>query len=168
MKTHLLIAITLLISNVLTAQIRAKTIVKDFKKLEGSWQGSLTYLDYSSAKPYTMDANVEVAQLKQSNQFAFANIYPKEASANNTDTVTVADDGKLINKAVVKSRNKYANGNTEIITEEPGTDGNDDKAAILKHTYTFSKTSFSIRTDVQFVGTNEWIKRHEYSYMRKE
>jgi hypothetical protein len=47
-----------------------------------------------------------------------------------------------------------------------GKDGNDDKEANFKHTYTFGATTFKIRKDVQFIGEKVWINRHEYSYKR--
>jgi hypothetical protein len=144
-----------------------KTSVKDFDKLIGSWEGSLTYLDYSSGKPYTMSADIEIKRIAKTNQYSFANIYPKEKSANSIDTITISKDGKYIDKELIKSRHKLSNGDIEIITEEPGKDGNDHKPATIRQTYTFGKTSYKNKKDVQFVGVTEWINRHEYSYKRK-
>ncbi|MEO5942700.1 MAG: hypothetical protein ABIP30_15405 [Ferruginibacter sp.] len=56
-KTYLALIITFLIIINCNAQ---KTSVRDFDKLVGSWEGSLTYLDYSSGKPYTMSADIEI------------------------------------------------------------------------------------------------------------
>ena len=42
------------------AQKSSKVTVADLKPLTGKWQGSLTYLDYSSGKPFTMPANVDI------------------------------------------------------------------------------------------------------------
>lgn len=148
------------------AQFKPKAILKDFQKAEGRYQGTLTYLDYSSGKPYTMPANIEITQIKKTNQFIFSNAYPKEKSANSLDTMTISNDGKYIDEELIISRKKLANGNTEIITKEKGIDGNDDKPAIIRHTYNFSKSTFSITKDIQFVGENAWIKRNEYLYTR--
>jgi hypothetical protein len=34
--------------------------VKDLSNSAGRWEGKLTYLDYSSGKPYTMLANINI------------------------------------------------------------------------------------------------------------
>lgn len=166
-KLYLIATLTFLISTICIAQSNFKTIPKDFKNLAGSWQGSLTYLDYSSGKPYTMPANIDVKRINKTNNIAFSNIYPNEPSANSIDTIAITRDGKYINKESVKSKRKLADGNIEIITEESGTDGNDNKPAILRHTYTLGTTTYKKRKDVQFIGETRWINRNEYSYTRK-
>lgn len=158
--------IALSIGTLANAQTNYKTVAKDFQSLSGSWTGSLTYLDYSSGKPYTMPADLVVTRIGNTNQFAVANLYPNEKSANSTDTLVISKDGKSIDGAPIKSRKKLPNGDLEIITEETGTDGNDNKPATFRQTYTFGKTTFKKRKDVQFEGESEWIKRHEYSYSR--
>ena len=35
--------------------------VKDLSNSVGSWEGKLTYLDYSTGKPYTMSANIKIS-----------------------------------------------------------------------------------------------------------
>ena len=167
LKLNLTFIITFLIMTNCNGQINPKTPVKDFDKLVGSWQGSLTYLDYSSGKPYTMSADLVVARIEKTNQFSFSNIYPKETSANSVDTITISKDGKYIDKELVNSRKNLPDGDIEIITEESGKDGNDHKPATIRHTYTFGKTSYKNKKDVQFPGGTEWINRHEYSYKRE-
>ena len=132
----------------------------DFNLLLGRWKGSLTYLDYTSGKPYTMPADIEVRQL---------DVYQRqnETSANSIDTISVSADGKYIDKALIKSRRKLKNGNVEIVAEEQGKDGNDNKNATFRHTYLISKTHYSKKKEVQFEGETNWIKRHEYSYTKK-
>ena len=166
-KLYLTLIITSLIITNSNAQNNQKTSVKDFDLLVGSWQGTLTYLDYSSGKPYKMSADIDIKRIEKTNKFIFSNIYPKEKSANSVDTVTISKDGKYIDKKLVKSRHKLPNGDIEIITEESGKDGNDNKQATIRNTYTFGKTNFTNRKDVQFEGETDWINRHEYSYNRK-
>ena len=128
-KLYISICITLLISTVCNAQNSFTTIQKDFEKLSGKWQGSLTYLDYSSGKPYTMPADIEIKRIKKTYSFIFSNTYPNEASANSIDTISISTDGKYINKELVKLKRKLPNGDIEIVTEELGNDGNDNKPA---------------------------------------
>ena len=151
----------------INGQINHQSPVNDFDMLEGKWQGSLTYLDYSSGKPYTMAADIDIKRIGKTNIFIFTNNYPNEKNANSIDTVVISKDGKFIGKELVKSRNILPNGFIEIVAEESGLDGNDNKRAIIRHTYTFGEKNFTNRKDVQFVGGTEWINRHEYSYNRK-
>jgi hypothetical protein len=148
------------------AQQHARITKKDFKDLQGQWQGSLTYLDYSTHTPYTMPANLDIKQIGISNHFLFINSYPNEPKANATDTIKLSEDFQKINEETVTSRNKLMDGNLVIITEVKGTDGNDHQPAVLKNTYIIGKNIFVKRKDVQFIGQSEWIKRHEYSYKR--
>ncbi|MBN8684338.1 MAG: hypothetical protein J0L99_16945 [Chitinophagales bacterium] len=170
--THLRTGITLLLlllgSSLLLAQKTPKVAAKDFNALIGSWQGSLTYLDYSSGKPYTMPANVAVKRIGKTNSFIFSNSYPDEMSANSADTLHLSADGQFIGTARVKSRTKLANGTLEIVTEEAGLDGNDDQPATLRLIYSISPSTFVMRKEVQFTGTTNWIKRHEYVYKKNE
>ena len=161
--TFLVLVLTSYHSN---AQSAGKHIGKDLKKIEGQWKGSLTYLDYTSGKPYAMDADLAVSALTEPYHFAFANIYPGEPNANSTDTIVVTADGNYIGSQLVRSRKELPDGSIEIITEESGKDGNDNKPANFRHTYTLGKSTFSMKKEVRFVGEEEWIKRHEYVYRR--
>jgi hypothetical protein len=72
----------------------------------------------------------------------------------------------MLDKAKVVARKIQVDGTLQIVIEENGFDGNDRKAAILRHTYTIGKKVFSIQKDVQFVGTTEWLKRNVYAFSR--
>lgn len=165
--TKYLFCFFILTVTVCAAQTRYKSLIKDFQQISGRWHGSLTYLDYSSGKPYTMPADIEIKRLDNTNKFLFSNIYPDEMSANSTDTISISKDGKRIDEALIKSRRKLPNGDVEIVTEETGEDGNDNKVATFRHTYTLGKASFRKRKDVRFVGEQAWINRHEYAYTSK-
>jgi hypothetical protein len=140
---------------------------KDFQVIIGSWQGSLTYLDYTTNKPFTMPANIDIKQKGRSNTFYFTNSFPNEPNANWTDTIILSTDGTMINKETVKAKQVLANGNLEIVIEQMGVDGNEQKPALLKYTYTMGRDVFIKRKDVLFTGTTEWVKRHEYNYAKK-
>jgi hypothetical protein len=38
--------------------------VKDLSRSVGSWEGKLTYMDYSTGKPFTMLANIKIGLTK--------------------------------------------------------------------------------------------------------
>lgn len=144
-----------------------KVTPSDFKKSIGQWKGTLTYLDYTSGKPFSMPATLRIMQIGKSNSFVFANGYPDEPQANHSDTLIISVDGKTIDGETVVQKEKKS-GNIIITTQKTGKDGNDQKEAIFRFTYTIGKTIFSIRKDVQFTGTTEWINRHVYNYTKPE
>src|SRR5690242_2619625 len=115
---------------------QAPTITaSDIHLLEGKWKGSLTYLDYSTQQPYTMPADVMIVYLPKSRALLFSNTYPNEPKANNTDTVIISENGQLVDNEAVQHKTTLADGTIEITTAYTGTDGNDNKAALIRHTY---------------------------------
>jgi hypothetical protein len=86
--------------------------------------------------------------------------YPKEPKANSVDTIYLKDH--YFGKEKVIQFSKKSSGDFIMITANEGKDGNDNKKAVLRHTYTLEGNSFSIKKDVQFKGTSKWIQRHEY------
>ena len=162
---HLLFIFVITI-NCLNAQQTKVFTTGDASLLCGSWKGSLTYLDYTSGKPYTMPANTVITLLPNTNHLLVQMIYPDEPKANSKDTLLVNATRTTIDGAAVVARKLLSNGAVEIITERKGIDGNDNKKAIIRKTYTISKTQFINRKDVQFEGTSIWINRHEYRYNR--
>ncbi len=138
----------------------------DLSMLAGSWKGSLTYLDYSSGKPYTMPANANISTLPNSNNLLMEMIYPNEPKANGKDTLLVNAGFTSFEGYTIVSRKSLSDGSVEIITKHNGQDGNDNKNAIIRKTYTIGKNIFSNRKDIQFEGATDWIKRSEYSYTK--
>lgn len=150
----------------LMAQSTITLTSKDLKPLIGAWQGSLTYLDYTTGEPYTMPADIDIKRIGKTHQYTFFNKYPDEPKANSTDKVSLSADGTEFNKEKLTSKRRLPNKGIEFTTEVLGQDGNDNKPALFRHTYTITKTTYTCRKEVQFVGTTAWIKRHEYSYKR--
>ena len=48
------------------------------------------------------------------------------------------------------------------MTEIEGEDGNENKKAILRHTYQLISNTYSIKKEVKFEGSDIWVKRNEY------
>ena len=139
----------------------------DILLLTGKWKGSLTYLDYTSKKSFTMPAAVTIGHLPKTNALVFSNNYPNEPKANDIDTVTVSKNGRMVDQEKVRKRTVLPNGNIEIVTEYTGTDGNDNQPSLIRHTYTLGKRVFKKSKEVQFKGQSIWIQRHEYSYTKE-
>ena len=136
----------------------------DFKTAIGCWEGTLTYLDYKTNKPFSMNADLHVRQIGKTNSFAFSNLYPKEPHANSIDTVSISADGKLVNKELISSKRTLSDGSIEIVTQLDGEDGNDNQKAKFRFTYLIGPRMYEHKKEVQFVGTPIWILRHEYKY----
>ena len=145
----------------LSLSVKAQTLqVKDLSSSIGNWEGTLTYIDYSSGKPYTMLANIKIELTADNKGFVFGYEYPREPQANSKDTTYII--GNYFGKDKIVEFKKDTNGGFKMITEINGNDGNDNKRAVLKHTYLLKSNTFSIIKEVKFEGTNKWIKRNEY------
>lgn len=140
--------------------------IKDLAASTGSWQGKLTYLDYSSGKPYTMPANIKISLTENKLGYIMGYEYPNEPHANSKDTTYIKD--KLFGEDKIVEFTKDAAGGFTLVTEKEGEDGNDHKKAILRHTYTLKTNTFSAVKDVKFDGTDKWIKRNEYLFEKVE
>ena len=60
MKNYWMLSMALMFTLTGLSQTTTRCSSNDLKQLTGFWKGTLTYLDYSSGKPYTMPANLEV------------------------------------------------------------------------------------------------------------
>jgi len=140
--------------------------VKDFKPAYGKWTGTITYLDYTSGKPFTMPANVTISKNKKdAKQLIFAFEYPNEPKANGNDTLTLNSDGTMIDDTKVVSKSEQ-DGVLQIIAEKNGIDGNDNKKALLRYIYSIGKKSFIKRKEVKFDGEDKFIMRNEFKMSR--
>ncbi len=152
-------------TNYAMAQIALKS--SDLSLLVGNWQGKLVYVDYGSNKVVTIPANVTIAQISETNNFTFLNSFPDEKNVVWTDTMALAADGRSINNETIVALKRNKKRQLCFVTEQMGKDGNENKPAKIRLTYTFSKNSYSLQKEVLFLGTNKWIKRHEYTYIRE-
>ena len=137
---------------------------EDIEIILGDWTGSLTYIDYSSNKPYTMPADVSVKQDKNKNKLTLNFKYPNEPNANSKGQISISKKGDKINKEIVVSKQELSNEQLEIITEYNGKDNK--KKALIRNKYILGSNQFVIRKEVRFENSNEWIMRNEYSFER--
>jgi hypothetical protein len=140
--------------------------MKDLSGSIGSWEGKLTYLDYSSGKPYTMSANLKISLTEDKSGYVMAYEYPNEPQANSKDTTQI--NGEFFGKERIVEFQKASEGGFKLVTELEGEDGNDSKKATLRHTYQLKSTTYSITKEVKFEGTAVWVKRNEYLVNRVE
>lgn len=136
----------------------------DLKTLLGEWAGTLTYTDYSTNKPFTMPANLIVSQGKSNNQLILNINYPNEPNANSKDKIRISKDGTQLNKLDVKSKQVLPNGQVQITTQYSGKDNG--KQALIKNINSIGASEFSIRKEVKFENSDDWVMRNEYKYVR--
>lgn len=139
--------------------------ISDLAASVGNWEGNLTYLDYSSGNPYTMQANIKISFTADKKGYIMGYEYPKEPHANSKDTTFA--NGNFFGKEKIVEFKKDNDGGYRLVTEIDGQDGNEHKKAVLKHIYVLQLNSYSIKKEVKFDGTDKWIKRHEYVFVRK-
>jgi hypothetical protein len=97
--------------------------IKDLSASVGHWEGKLTYLDYSSGKPYTMLANIKISLTEDQKGYIMGYEYPKEPHANAKDTTYLVE--KRFGKDKIVEFKKDADGGFKLVTEIEGEDGND-------------------------------------------
>jgi hypothetical protein len=49
-----------------------------------------------------------------------------------------------------------------------GVNGNDNKPAVLRNTYSIGANDFVIKKDVRFTDQQEWINRNELKFVRED
>jgi hypothetical protein len=149
---------------VLDSQTQQTITTEDLNTVKGKWTGILTYMDYRSGKPFSMPANVEIEQGKNENQLLMHINYPKESNANSKERISISKNGTEINRHEIISRKKLSDGQIEIITTYFGKDNN--SKAQIKNIYILSENLFVIRKEVKFEGSEDWLVRNEYKYVR--
>ncbi len=149
------------------AQKNATVSAKAFQNLIGCWQGTLNYSGTIIRKPFTTPAELIVKQIGTSNQFVFLHIYAKDSNQKVADTLIISNDGKKINNATITSKQCTPEGNVEIITEFSGFDHDNNKAAVIKQTYTIGKQLYIYKKEVQLEGQTDWLDRQDFEYKRK-
>jgi lipopolysaccharide export LptBFGC system permease protein LptF len=145
---------------------RPKIKSGDFKRLtNGQWKGKLTYQDYRSNKKVSILSNLTVTESSEDkSSWIFEYEYPDEPKANEKSIVKISKDGKTFDDETVIERTKLPNGTLKIVTTKNGTDN--DKPAVFRYIYLINKTTFSIKKEVKYEGTDEFFERNEYSWNR--
>jgi len=166
-KIFFTITVVMLTSCSVIAQKSVAISPAAFKNLTGCWQGTLNYSGTMIRKPYTTTAELLIKQIGKSSKFEFLHAYTKDPSDNVADTITISKDGKKLNHETIKSKQYTPEGNLEIITEVSGFDHDNNKAAIVRQTYTIGKQLYTYKKEVQPEGQTDWLERHKFSYVRK-
>lgn len=154
------------VAGFLAMQSDSSLSVDELSHFIGCWAGSLTYLDYTSGKPYSMPANLRVTKGKISNSFIYSTDYPNEPKANSVDTVVISDSGKVFRGEPIKTKRIFSGDSLVVTTEIEGVDGNEHKKALIRHVYTFAKKTFAVKKEVKSSGEEKWVRRNEYAFRK--
>ena len=149
-------------NEVSTARIEAA----DIETLTGTpWVGTLTYLDYTSHQPTTIDSSLIVRRTQDApKSWEFGVGYSKEPHADSKDVVTLSGGGSMLGDEAVVSREVLPGGGVRIVTEMDGEDDNRHSRFRFEHTIT--PHEYSRRKLVRFDGEKEYFERHVYRWAR--
>lgn len=141
-----------------------KVAEEDVQALTGAqWKGALTYLDYGTKKRVSIPSNLNVTR-GEGTSWTFEYLYPDEPKANSKSTIALEDSGRMFDGEKVIERTSAGPGSVKIVTEQSGPD--DDKPALFRFTYLIGAKSFSIKKEVRYEGTSEFIERNRYEWTR--
>ncbi|MDZ4796233.1 MAG: DoxX family protein [Bacteroidota bacterium] len=139
--------------------------IADFKPLNGRWNGTLTYLDYSGNTTETIKASIEVA-IKNEKVFELGILYSDEPSHNGKEEYRINEDGTRINNRTVIERAVQPDGSLKIVLEEKGTDGNETRPATFHHELMIGYNKFTLTKLVKFDGEANFLQRNQYLLSR--
>ena len=145
------------------ALVQAQVTEKDVDVILGEkWTGNLVYLDYSTNKEVMIPVEIKVEKVKKG-KYSLDYNYPNEPKANSTGKIAIDFEKQTLNKEVM-SEFESRDGLFFITTTSTGKDNG--KAATFIKRYILGETSFSIRKDVQYEGSEEVFMRNEYRMNR--
>ncbi len=167
MNKNLLIIIFLVISAFSFTSDEPVITSDDLNILTGKkWSGKLTYLDYKSNKEVSIPAELTVEKTDDQDVFIFINEYPEEPKANASETIRIDDNGKTFSNETVTEKISDESGYLKLVTEREGMD--DEKPALIRHTYFISIKKFVIKKEVKFSDGVNFITRHSYEFERTD
>jgi uncharacterized membrane protein YphA (DoxX/SURF4 family) len=159
------IASALLFVAVNTQAQSAVVNISDFKLLQGNWEGTLTYEDYSSHTSEKIKATGEI-KIENENSFLLSIGYPDEPKMNSKNKYVIDKSGMTINDKKVIERTLQPGGLLRIVTEERGEDGNDHRPATFHQVWMISSKKFTLTKLVKFDTDKEFFQRNQYVFTR--
>ena len=147
----------------------AAVTAADIDLLTGApWNGTLSYLDYTSRKQTTIKSSLVVARLPSRPDSAFAWDmrvgYADEPQANSGETAVLSRGGHVFRDGEVLERTVLPDGSVRVITERDGEDDNRD--ARFRFVYLLGREQCSIQKLVRFTPQEAFFERHIYRWSR--
>jgi hypothetical protein len=138
---------------------------EDLKGMEGSWSGTLTYVDYSSNKPTKIRSDLKVTRTPKTGEWIFEYLYPLEPKANSRTAISLSSDGRYFDEEEVIDRKTQPDGSISLITTKRGKDNG--RNATFRRIFSVAPDSLSIRKEVNIDGTDTYFERNTYWWTRQ-
>lgn len=138
----------------------------DLDLLQGAWDGSLTYKDYSSGRTTNIRVKAEgalIVALPRELKLRFA--YPDEPGHEHEDDYTISDGGRTVGGAAVVERS-MSDGTLRLVLEDRGKDGKDERPATLHHVVLLGRSSLVLTKLVRYDGDATFFERNSYHLAR--
>ena len=144
----------------------------DLAFLTGRWAGTLQYLDYADNRTrQTLQASLDCTRSDTAIRYQFSYVEPNgERVAGDTVRVTLEDHGtrlrlneeqwRVLGSAIDRRQRTY-----EVVLARHGIDA--ERPAEFRRTWRFDGETLVIRTEVEPVGSEEWIVRNEHVLKRR-
>jgi hypothetical protein len=147
----------------------AAVTAADIDLLTGApWNGTLTYLDYTSREHTTIKSSLSVTRLPARPDSAIAWDmrlgYADEPQANSGETAVLTRDGRVFRDGAVLERTVLPDGSVRIVTERDGED--DHRNARFRFVYLLGREQSSIQKLVRFTPQDAFFERHIYRWSR--
>lgn len=131
----------------------------ELKPWLGTWKGKMDYLDVTTGMDESKKATIKVGPIVGGNKIALQYIYPDDTTANFTDTLRVAPDGKSVSYLILADKKKTST-DFQFMLEGEGEDAG--QKAGIRLTYNFSKKNFSLKKEIKYRGQSDYFIRSEY------
>ena len=138
----------------------------DLEKINGDWQGALTYTDYGDDKTqYELKTSMTAEWKNGKGKMKFYYTEPNGKIVTSSEKMKLLSesefqfDGKWLIKSFEQKENSW-----ELILEAQGKDNN--RLATIRQLITVSSSNFTIRKMVQYEGTNTFFQRSKQAFSK--
>lgn len=155
-----ILPILLVISLIFTLKAQEPLKITHFEILNNTeWKGQLTYKDYQSGLPTSIDATM---QITIKNDRLITNMqYTYEPNKNNSSSVKIKNNGTYFGNEKLLS-NILKNGIRTFVTTYSGKDNG--KKANMYVTHQFTESSYTVTKEVQYLDSDERFVRNTYEF----
>ena len=137
----------------------------ELNHLKGTWNGMLTYKDYTSGYSGNVETIIYCTRKddeQNSRVWLLKYEYPKEPGANAEGQYELSKDGSMINGEKIVEKEQLKDGSLKIAFERRGEDGNDHKPCTIRTVIELHPAKLTIIKLVKFDGDNEFFQRNQY------
>jgi hypothetical protein len=129
-----------------------------------AWKGELMYKDPDSGEEILVPVEM-TATTSNNRTFVFSYHFPDNPKVDNMVRFKVNGKYNKISSNKIISRKELDNGMVEVTTKRKGKDNR--KKAMLFYIYTFGPNTFSLATEVEYLGQNKSrVLRSKFTFNR--